>query len=159
MSACVLLLSLRHVCCHCADLPAPFPYPRVMGVQSCFADLDDSNLLMVSCSFDTSVIMGYLAIVQFSGSYEVRTKASRDISTPVEFEGLDDGSYSVTVFPLTESGILGTYVVHSELITVTSPTTEQTTISSGEWPCSKSLVIQARTRGFYKNPFCEFIPN
>ena len=106
-----------------ADLPPPFPYmyPLVTGIQNCTVEVDDNDLV-VSCQFVSSVLLGYLVVVQFAGSFILLTDESRDDS-PVEFEGMNNGLHSVTVFPLTENGIIGTHVAYTEQVLVTLPTT------------------------------------
>lgn len=88
--------------------------------------------IMVLCSFDTSVVLGYSVMVQTIGSFNVMSNESRDKS-PVGFEGLNSGPHIVTVFPLTDRGIIGTTVVYTELVMVIPPTTStipRTTLST-----------------------------
>ena len=117
----------------CADLPS-FPYPLVTGLQGCTVQVDDNDL-MVSCQFDSSVLLGYSVMVQFAGSFTLLTSETRDDSA-VEFEGLIYGVHNVIVLPLMENGITGTSVAYTEQITVTLPTTSAppTTVTTTRAP-------------------------
>ena len=75
----------------------------------------NSNSLSVSCVLSGSELMGYVVVVQSAADGStLLIGESRDEST-VELEGLSDGCvYNMVVFPLTESGIIGTYVAYSQ---------------------------------------------
>ena len=77
----------------------------------------------VSCSFDSSVVLGYSVMLQwYAGSFDVVTKETREVLSPVIFDGLYAGLFSVTVFPLTDNGLIGTSVVYIAQVMVTAPT-------------------------------------
>ncbi|ORU90477.1 MAG: hypothetical protein A6F71_05795 [Cycloclasticus sp. symbiont of Poecilosclerida sp. M] len=64
-------------------------------------------------SLYTKVVLGYSVMVQYAGSFDVVTKETRELLSPVIFDGLDGGLYSVTVFPLTDDGVIGTSVAYA----------------------------------------------
>ena len=77
----------------------------------------------VSCSFDSSVVLGYSVMLQYAGSLNVVTKETRELLSPVIFDGLSGGLFSVTVFPLTDNGLIGTSVAYDVQVMVTASTT------------------------------------
>ena len=83
----------------------------------------------VSCSFDSSVVLGYSVMLQYSGSLNVVTKETRELLSPVIFDGLNGGLFSVAVFPLTDNGVIGTSVAYVVQLMVTAPTTTTTPTS------------------------------
>ena len=93
----------------------------------------------VSCSFNSSVVLGYSVMLQYAGSLNVVTKETRELLSPVIFDGLYGGLFSVTVFPLTDDGVIGTSVAYAVQLMVTAPTTttmltsDVITIPSGRW--------------------------
>ena len=62
----------------------------------------------VSCGFDSSVVLGYSVMLQYAGSLNVVAKETRELLSPVIFDGLSGGLFSVTVFPLSDDGVIGT---------------------------------------------------
>ena len=88
--------------------------------------------MVVFCSYDSLVISGYLVLVQLAGSYAMMVKESRNVFIAVEVDGLADGLYNVTVFPLiVGSGLVGSSVAHTELVNVSIPATTSHTSDTG----------------------------
>ena len=114
--------AIHHVYSTSADLPPPFPYPPAVGLLDCTHQVQESSL-EVSCSFDSSVVLGYSVMLQYAGSLNVLTKETKELLSPVIFDGLSGGLFSVTVFPLTDNGLIGTSVAYDVQVMVTAPTT------------------------------------
>ena len=106
------------ITCVSSDLPPPFPYPPAVGLQDCTHQVQE-NGFEVSCSFDSSMVLGYSVILQYFGSFDVVTKETMELLSPVIFDGLYSGLFSVTVFPLTDNGVIGTSVAYTAQVMVT----------------------------------------
>ena len=103
------------------DLPQ-FRYPAVVGIENC-AVVVRGHSLTVSCGFDSSLHQGYTVLVQSAGaqSFTVLFYEAGEAGSPVVTESLTDGLYSVVVFPLTRSGIVGSDAAFTEQVVVTRP--------------------------------------
>ena len=93
----------------------------------------------VSCSFDSSVVLGYSVMLQYAGRLNVETKETREVLSPVIFDGLNGGLFSVTVFPLTDNGVIGTSAVLTAPTTTPTPTSTPSSTSTPTPPGHTSL--------------------
>lgn len=82
-----------------------------------------NNTLMVTCTFYPEWFVGYYVILHRSGFLSILTLESRSPSTPVVFPLVNSGQYTVAVFPLTDSGIVGTTGAYTQQVDVTIPST------------------------------------